>query len=130
MIADVVAESRARLAALRPGSADAIRAAGRPTIVFSAAMADSDRAIKAMLKTNVYRHRKVMDVMDKAEDILARLFARYVADPAAMPEAWRPPPAGDLSQKARRVADFLAGMTDRYALGEYKRLFGEDLASL
>ncbi len=130
MIADVVAETRAQLAVLRPGSADAIRAAGRPTIFFSAAMADSDRAIKAMLKTNVYRHRRVMDVMDKAEDILARLFARYFADPAAMPEAWRPPPGDELSQKARRVADFLAGMTDRYALGEYKRLFGEDLSSL
>ncbi len=130
MIADVVAESRARLAALAPASADAIRAAGRPTVAFSAGMADADRAIKAMLKVNVYRHRKVMDVMDKAEGVLARLFARYVAEPAAMPEAWRPPPADDAGSKARRVADFVAGMTDRYALGEYRRLFGEDLASL
>ncbi len=130
MIADVVAESGARLAALQPASADAIRAAGRPTIVFSAAMADSDRAIKAMLKSHVYRHRKVMDVMDKAEGVLARLFTRYADDPKAMPEAWRPSPGDDLGVRARRVADFLAGMTDRYALGEYKRLFGEDLASL
>ena len=130
MIADVVAESRMRLAALAADSADAIRAASRPTIAFSAAMADADRAIKAMLKQNVYRHRRVMDVMDKAEGVLTRLFGLYFDDPAAMPEAWRPAPGADPARKARRVADFLAGMTDRYALGEYKRLFGEDLASL
>ncbi len=130
LIADVVAESRARLDLLKPGSADAIRAAGRPTVAFSPAMAEADAAIKAMLKVSVYRHRRVMDVMDKAESVLRRLFDRYVADPSAMPEAWRPPPGDDLSRKARRVADFLAGMTDRYALGEYRRLFGEDLAAL
>ncbi len=128
MIADVAAESRARLEALAPDSADAIRAAGRPTIAFSAATADADRAIKAMLKANVYRHRQVMDVMDRMEAVLASLFARYVDDPAAMPEAWRPPTGDDAGHKARRVADFLAGMTDRYALGEYRRIFGEDLA--
>jgi dGTPase len=130
MIADVVAESRARLAALAPDSADAIRAAGRPTITFSAAMADTDRAIKAMLKAYVYRHRKVMDVMDKAEGVLLRLFARYLADPGMLPETWRPLPGDDAGSKARRVADFLAGMTDRYALGEYRRLFGDELAAL
>ncbi len=127
MIADVVAESRARLDTLAPASAEAIRAAGRPTITFSGAIADADRAIKAMLKTKVYRHRQVMDVMDRMEGVLARLFGRYLDDPAAMPEAWRPSPGDDTTLKARRVADFLAGMTDRYALGEYKRLFGEDL---
>ena len=129
MIADVVAESRARLAGLAPASADAIRAAGRPTITFSAAMADTDGAIKAMLKANVYRHAQVMDVMDRMEGGLTRLFGRYFDDPAAMPEAWRPLPSDDVALKARRVADFLAGMTDRYALGEYKRLFGEDLSA-
>ncbi len=130
MIADVVGESRARLSALAPQSADAIRAAGAPVIAFSAAMADADIAIKAMLKANVYRHRQVMDVMDRMEAVLRRLFDRYSAEPAAMPEAWRPPPGDDAAARARRVADFLAGMTDRYALAEYKRLFGEDLAIL
>ncbi len=126
MIADVVEESRARLKALKPASADAIRAAGRPLVAFSAAMAEADVAIKAMLKANVYRHRQVMDVMDRMEGVLARLFARYFDDPAAMPEAWRPLPGDDPGRKARRVADFLAGMTDRYALGAHERLFGED----
>ncbi len=128
MIADVVAESRARLAALEPHSADAIRAAGRPTIAFSSEMAEADRAIKAMLKAKVYRHAQVMDVMNRMEGVLARLFARYAHDPAAMPEPWRPHAGDDARARARRVADFLAGMTDRYALGEYKRLFGEDVA--
>ncbi len=130
MIADVVAESRTRLMELRPASADAIRAAPRPVIAFSEGMSSSDQAIKAMLKLRVYRHRRVMDVMGKAEAVLARLFACYASDPAAMPEPWRPAQEDEPASKARRIADFLAGMTDRYALAEYKRLFGEDLAAL
>ncbi len=94
-------------------------------IAFSGAMAEAEAAIKAMLKRDVYRHRRVMDVMDKAEAIVRRLFSRYFDDPGAMPEPWRPPPADEPTSKARRIADFLAGMTDRYAIGAYAVLFGE-----
>jgi dGTPase len=62
-----------------------------------------------------------MEVMDKAEDVVARLFARYRDDADALPEGWRPGPDED---RHRVVADFLAGMTDRYALAEYARFFG------
>ena len=125
MIGDVIAESRSRLDALAPGSADAIRRADRPVIAFSGTMAAADTAIKAMLRRDVYRHRRVMDVMDKAEAVVARLFARYVDDPNAMPEAWRPAAGADASATARQIADFLAGMTDRYAVNAYVELFGE-----
>jgi dGTPase len=62
-----------------------------------------------------------MDVMDRAEDVVRRLFARYRDDREALPEGWRPGPGDD---GPRVVADFLAGMTDRYALAEHARFFG------
>ncbi len=125
VIEDVMAESFRRLDALAPASADDIRAAGRPVIDFSATMAAADLGIKDKLRTDVYRHRRVLDVMGRAEDVVARLFARYVADPSALPAEWRPEAAAGPDRAVRRVADFLAGMTDRYALAEYARLFDE-----
>jgi len=125
MIADVVSETSGRLTELKPASADAIRRAGRPVVGFSSAMATADAAIKTKLGHDVYQHRRVRDVMDKAERVVARLFDRYSRDPAALPDAWRPVPDDDDEGRARRIADFLAGMTDRYAIGEYQRLFDE-----
>jgi len=125
MIADVVAESEARLAALAPQSADAVRRAGRPVVAFSAAVARADAAIKAKLGREVYRSQRVMEVMAKAEATVARLFERYRLDPQALPEGWRPAAGDDDDARARRIADFLAGMTDRYAIAEYRRLFDE-----
>jgi len=130
MIGDVIAESRRRLEALKPDSAAAVRAAGRPMVAFSDAMSGHDRAIKAMLRQNVYRHRRVMDVMERAQNVLARLYDRYSTDLDAMPDAWRPEAGADASRRARRIADFLAGMTDRYAIDAYRRLFDEDVGRL
>ena len=61
--------------------------------------------------------------MTRAEGVVARLFQRYFADPSAMPREWRLDASSDDARRARRVADFLAGMTDRYAIGEHQRLF-------
>jgi dGTPase len=121
MVEDAIAESARRIAALAPASSDDIRAAGHTVIGFSAAMAAADREIKARLRHDVYRHRQVMAVMERAESVVARLFTRYRDDPLALPESWRPRPGGDA---ARTAADFLAGMTDRYALLEHARFFG------
>jgi dGTPase len=121
MVEDAIAESARRIAALAPASSDDIRAAGHAVIGFSAAMAAADREIKARLRHDVYRHRQVMAVMERAESVVARLFTRYRDDPLALPESWRPRPGGDA---ARTAADFLAGMTDRYALLEHARFFG------
>ena len=88
---------------------------------FSEAMKVVDAAIKARLSRDVYRNTGVMAVMERAEGVVKRLFARYRGDPAALPEGWRPLPGGN---GARIVADFLAGMTDRYALLEHQRFFG------
>jgi dGTPase len=124
MIEDVIGEALRRLNAVRPDSADALRLAGRPMLGFSDEMAGADRAIKAHLWQNVYRHPRVMQVMTAAEGVVERLFERYWRDPEALPEEWRRglDPA-DSARRARRIADFLAGMTDRYALREHQRLF-------
>jgi dGTPase len=69
----------------------------------------------------MYRHSRVMDVMRKAQDVLRDLYSHYTANPADLPEEWRGDADGhDL---ARRVGDFIAGMTDRYALAEHARFF-------
>ena len=125
MIEDVIAESRQRLAALAPASADGVRGAGRPVVGFSPAMADADRAIKNFLYPRMYRHPRIMRIMGDAEQILHRLFAHYVERPDDMPAEWRQAlePA-DRAGRARLIADFIAGMTDRYAMVEHARLFG------
>lgn len=131
MIEDVIAESSRRLALLLPATADDIRRADGPIVGFSREMADSDRNIKAFLTANVYRHNRVMSVMERAESVVDRLYDRYWHDAAALPEEWRSEQNVDDAGRARRIADFLAGMTDRFALAEYQRLFGSraDLGS-
>lgn len=126
LIRDVVQESRARLAALAPVSPDDIRAAGGAVVAFSPAMTADLKALKAFLMERVYRSRRVMDVMEEAETAIARLFARYLADPSALPEAWRAAQDG-LPERARArvIADFVAGMTDRYAIDQHRRLFDD-----
>jgi dGTPase len=124
LIQDVVQESRARLAALAPGSPDDIRGAGQAVVAFSEQMTTDIRALKAFLMQRVYRSDRVMRVMDDAQAIVAALFERYLADPDALPEGWRAAQVG-LSERARArvIADFVAGMTDRYAIDQHRRLF-------
>lgn len=124
LIQDVVQESGSRLAALDPASPGDIRAAGTAVVAFSPRMTADLKALKDFLMRRVYRSRKVMDVMEEAETIIARLFARYLDDPAALPETWRAAQHG-LSERARArvIADFVAGMTDRYAIDQHRRLF-------
>jgi dGTPase len=122
LVSDVVETSRTHLADLRPRTADDIRNAGRTIVGFSPAMQEADRAIKQHLRRHVYRQAGVLAVMHRAETVVAELFAHYRAVPSALPEGWRHA-GGD---SVRVVADFLAGMTDRYALQEHQRYFGGD----
>ncbi len=118
---DVIAEATRRLDVLAPKTADDIRHAGQTMVTFSPAMADVDRIIKARLGRDVYREAGVMAVMNRAEKIIRDLFAFYREAPSALPEGWRQAAEGNT---ARVVADFLAGMTDRYALIEHQKFFG------
>jgi dGTPase len=124
MVADIVTESRRRLADITPTNPDEIRAAGRPSVSFTEAASLDLGRLKAFLFQAVYHHRRVLDVMAKAERVVADLFAKYHADAAALPPGWREALKGlDERQRARVACDFLAGQTDRYALAEHRRLF-------
>src|SRR5258705_2555139 len=125
MIEDVIAQSRRHIVELEPDSPDAVRNAGRPVVGFSAAMAAADRAIKDFLNPRLYRHARIMRIMGEAEEVVRRLFAHYVKTPGDLPADWLSGIDGaDARGGALRIADFIAGMTDRYAMVEHTRDFG------
>jgi dGTPase len=120
MIEDVIAETGRRLRVLAPASADDVRRAQAPVGAFSSAMAEADRAIKGFLYPRMYRHARIMRIMGDAERVVCELFERYSRRPEEIPADWVQSGEGN---NARRIADFIAGMTDRYALIEHARLF-------
>jgi dGTPase len=124
MIEDVIVETGRRLAAAKPASAADIRHASAPMAAFSPAMAEADKGIKAYLYPRMYRHDRVMRVMEDAERVVRELFGHYVSVPDDLPAEWREG-LRRLDDRARmlRVADYIAGMTDRYALIEHARYF-------
>lgn len=125
-VEDVIAESRARLFRAAPKSADDVRHAGAFLVGFSSSMIEADRGIKAFLFPKMYRHEKIIGVWDRASHVISRLFPVFLGDPALMPSEWATLASARTGEaRALIVADYIAGMTDRYALGEYRRLFGE-----
>jgi dGTPase len=126
LIGDVVSEARKRLESVKPASVDDVRNHGEMLIAFSAGVARAEADIKAFLKQRMYRHSRVMRVMGEAEQILFDLFARYQKMPSDLPAEWLPADGPDGSadaDRARRIGNFIAGMTDRFALTEHQRLF-------
>ena len=125
LIGAVVSESRSRLQAAKPNSVDDVRNHGEVLIAFSAGAAQAEAEIKSFLKQRMYRHPRVMHVMGDAEQILFDLFARYQKVPGDLPPEWLPPGADaeTETERARRIGNFIAGMTDRFALTEHQRLF-------
>ncbi len=126
MIEDVIAETGRRVAMLKPRRATDVREAPRPMVGFSPAMEKADRDIKDFLYPRMYRHDRVMHVMADAERVVRDLFAHYAGTPADLPEEWGEGiGATDAVARARRIADYIAGMTDRYALIEHAKYFKE-----
>jgi dGTPase len=124
LILAVASEARLRLVAAQPQSADDVRNCGRQLIAFAPDIAEAEAGIKAFLKQHMYRHERVMRVMGEAEDIVVDLFARYQQTPSDLPNEWRDGPANESeAARARRIGNFIAGMTDRFALTEHQRLF-------
>jgi dGTPase len=124
MVADVVGEARRRIVALAPASAEAIRNADTPIVAFSAAMAAEIAELRAFLFTTVYRHARVMKIAREAESVVRDLASRFLEAPERMPTAWRDTANGlDRDGCALLVRDYVAGMTDRYAIDEHRRLF-------
>ncbi|HVX77271.1 MAG TPA: deoxyguanosinetriphosphate triphosphohydrolase [Bradyrhizobium sp.] len=126
LIGAVVAEARRRLDAAQPRSVEDVRHRGEALIAFSASVAEAEAGIKSFLKKRMYRHPWVMRVMGDAEAIVRDLFERYRTSPTDMPPEWLPPAGahGETgTDRIRRIANFIAGMTDRFALTEHQRLF-------
>lgn len=128
MVADVVGEVRRRTAAAGIASADAVRAHDRQIAGFSDGLARDIGVLRQFLFDRMYRHHRVWRMATKAKRTVTELFGAFVEDPRLLPEEWR----GQCSkpgetQTAKAVADYIAGMTDRYALVEHRRLFGMDL---
>jgi dGTPase len=127
MVADVLAETRRRLAEHGPQSAGAVCAAGRPLVGFSPQMGESERVLKQFLSRALYRHARIEEIMHRARRVVRNLFESHMNDPKLLPADWQQS-LDDLSEAryARQVCDFIAGMTDRYALECHSRLFDLD----
>ena len=125
LIGGVISEARRRLDAATPKSVEDVRNHGEVLMAFSAGVAQAEAEIKAFLKQRMYRHPRVMKVMGEAESIVFDLFARYQKNPGDLPAEWLPPDSGNETEteRARRIGNFIAGMTDRFALTEHQRLF-------
>jgi dGTPase len=123
MVQDVVEEAGRRIATLAPRSADDIRAAPEPVIGFSRAMAEANQAIREFLFSRMYRHWRVNRAMQKSKRVSQLLFQLLHGGPQMLPDDWRQR-AGEPGSPAcaRVVCDYIAGMTDRYALEEHRRL--------
>jgi dGTPase len=123
MIRDVLAETHARIMAAGVASPEEVRSAGQTLAVFSQGMATAESALKAFLLERVYRSDAVMRPAGRAEAIVADLFRAFAEDPGRMPADWRRGLGPDPQETARRAGDYIAGMTDRYAVSEHRRLF-------
>ena len=123
LIAAVIGETRGRLAAADLVSVVQVRAHGASLVGLDDATEEGEAMLKTFLRERMYRHPKVMRVMRDAQSIVMALFARYLDAPQEMPDDRRSVQADCAAARARRVGDFIAGMTDRFAMTEHSRLF-------
>ncbi len=123
LVTDLTEETRRRLAAAEPASPDAIRRMRQRVVSFSPAMADANQAIKDFLFSRMYRHWRVNRMTSKARRLTEEVFRLLHADPTLLPDDWRAR-AGEAgtARAATIVGDYVAGMTDRYAMDEHRRL--------
>ncbi|MCB1472743.1 MAG: deoxyguanosinetriphosphate triphosphohydrolase [Rhodobiaceae bacterium] len=123
-IESVLERTQRNVEALRPRTADDVRGCGEALVAFDDAMRDELQVLRGFLFKRMYRHARVNAVMAQAAGVVDDLFGRFMHDPALLPEEWG---AGigelDTARRARRIGDYIAGMTDRYALAEHRRLF-------
>ena len=123
MVGDVLAETARRLAMLAPDSSDAVRRAGEPVVAFSPEMAAAETELRRFLFARMYRHYTVNRETSKARRVVRDLFGHLMAEPNCLPDEWYvEASAAQGAERARVIIDYIAGMTDRYALIEHQRL--------
>ncbi|MBM3486274.1 MAG: deoxyguanosinetriphosphate triphosphohydrolase [Alphaproteobacteria bacterium] len=124
LVNDILAETGRRLDALAPQSPDDIRRHDHPVVGFSPAIAERNLGLKRFLFDRMYRHYKVNRMTSKARRVVRDLFGLLHAEPECLPADWRRAAEGlDTAGRARLVCDYIAGMTDRFAVDEHRRLF-------
>ena len=125
MVGDVPAESRRRIEDAKVASAEEVRALGRPVVGFSEAMEAQEKAVKTFLFKNMYRHEKLKVMTGKARNTVRYLFVCFREQPETLPSDWRRKLEGAGPEPAAQVvADYIAGMPDRFAIDEHHRHCG------
>ena len=119
MAVDLIDRTRANIMEAQVGSLDAVRAAPR-LVAYSAELLPELRVLKGFLRENLYHHYQVLRMTDKARRIIQDLFAAFMNDPRLLPPQYQQMARSD---KPRAIADYIAGMTDRYAMKEHRRLY-------
>jgi dGTPase len=121
MVGDVLAETERRITDSGVRSIDDVRSAGRQLAGFSDLLAREEKALKRFLHDRVYNAPELIAVREEAIRVVSNLASAYRADPALLPPEWRDEAN---VQQVRRIGDFIAGMTDRFALRRHEELIG------
>jgi dGTPase len=128
LIDDLLRETRGRLSRQKPQSAADIRALNAAIVSLSAAMIENLLQLKGFLQKHMYRHPRVLAATSVAKEVVAKLYAALVDEPSLMPADWRDACGRAGENSTRQVArDYIAGMTDRFALAEYRRIFRTEI---
>jgi len=126
MVNDVIAATEENVAEAGVDSADDVRAAGRTLGGFSAGLARQERDLKRFMYTNLYHHPSQLAAAAGASEVIGRLFEAYAADPRLMGDDWSARLPGEEGATVRHIGDYIAGMTDRFAIDRYAEIFGRD----
>ena len=126
MVNDVIAETRARVASAGVGSVDEVRAAGQMLAGFSADLGTAERALKRFMYRQLYHHPSQLDAAEGAQRVVSGLFAAYASGSVTMGGEWDARCPADPVARARHIGDYIAGMTDRFALDRFAAIFGRD----
>jgi dGTPase len=124
MVNDVLTESRRRLAEAAPKSIDEVRSAGRALIGFSDDMAAREKALTTFMYANLYHHPQQIGIAEKAGRIIDGLAEAYIGNPDLLPAHWRATLPANEPERTRHIGDFIAGMTDRFAISRYREIVG------
>ena len=122
MVNDVIEHTRANVEGM--DSIGQVRGAGKQLAGFSPGLAGEERRLKKFMYQRLYYHPEQIQTAEKARDVVARLFVAYQQDPTTMPDAWLERTPKDDPEKSRHIADFIAGMTDRFAIEQCRRIYG------
>jgi len=126
MVNDLIATTRGNLASMGLEHADvaAVRAAGRAVVAFSSAMQDEERTLKRFMYANLYHHPLQIEAAERARIVVSDLFSAYQQDPALMESAWDASCSTEEPHRSRHIADYIAGMTDRFAERAHQAIYG------